>query len=253
MMELLTNPQTWITLATLSALEIVLGIDNIVFISIVAAKLPAEQRSKAEKLGLIFALGTRLALLLVISWIMKLTAPLFAIFGHSLSGRDLILLGGGLFLLAKSTHEIYERLEVDTGETASARGRATMPFVIAQIMVLDIVFSLDSVITAVGMAQDVPVMMAAMIIAVLVMLSFASAVGRFVNQHPSMKILALAFLLLIGVLLVAEAFGQHVSKGTIYFAMAFSLGVELINMRVRKAHQKALHLNEKFHGPERTA
>ena len=252
-MEGIFTSENLIALLTLTALEIVLGIDNVVFISILVGKLPEEKRARARKVGLGLAMISRILLLLSLSWVMKLTGELFRVWEHPVSGRDLILLIGGLFLLAKATFEIHDKLEGAGAHGTKRAAAASYASIMVQITILDIVFSLDSVITAVGMAQDVPVMMAAMIIAVLVMLSFASAVGRFVNQHPSMKILALAFLLLIGVLLVAEAFGQHVSKGTIYFAMAFSLGVELINMRVRKAHQKALHLNEKFHGPERTA
>ncbi|WP_438021582.1 TerC family protein [Sorangium sp. So ce315] len=223
----------WITLATLSALEIVLGIDNIVFLSIMTAKLPPEQQPIARRIGLLLALGMRLLLLLAISWVMGLKATLFSLLGHDFSGRDLILLGGGVFLIGKSTHEMFDRLEVEDSRESRPKVKASFPSVIAQIVVLDIVFSLDSVITAVGMANDVSIMMVAMLIAVGVMLIFAGRIGAFIHRHPSMKILALSFLLLIGVVLVADGMGQHISKGYIYFAMAFSLGVELINMRLR--------------------
>ncbi|WP_437294234.1 TerC family protein [Sorangium sp. So ce426] len=225
----------WITLATLSALEIVLGIDNIVFLSIMTAKLPLEQQPLARRIGLLLALGMRLLLLLAISWVMGLKATLFSLLGHAFSGRDLILLAGGVFLIGKATHEMFDKLEVDDPkeEQPKAKAKASFPSVIAQIVLLDIVFSLDSVITAVGMAQDISIMMVAMFIAVGVMLVFAGSIGAFIQRHPSMKILALSFLLLIGVVLMADGMGQHISKGYIYFAMAFSLGVELINMRLR--------------------
>ena len=234
-----------ISLLTLSAMEIVLGIDNIVFIAILSQRVPQQQRGKVRRLGLILALGMRLGLLFALSWIMRLTQPLFTVMGNEISGRDLVLLGGGLFLLAKSTHEIYDKLE---GEQAEAGGTSkSSPFagVLIQIMLLDIVFSLDSVITAVGMAQQLWVMVTAMIIAVTVMLIFANSISEFINRHPSMKILALSFLLLIGVLLVADGFGKHVEKGYIYFAMAFSLVIELLNMRFRKK-QAPVHLHQQF-------
>jgi predicted tellurium resistance membrane protein TerC len=236
MLELLRTPETWISLATLSAMEIVLGIDNIVFISILAGKLPPDRQNAARRLGLGVALGTRLLLLFGITWVMGLTRPLFALLGHAWSGRDLILLAGGLFLLAKATFEIHDKLEVPHGKELGASQAASFGMVIAQIGVLDIVFSLDSVITAVGMARHIAVMVAAMVIAVGVMLVFARSIGEFVERHPTMKMLALSFLLLIGVMLVAESFGKHVEKGYIYFAMAFSFGVELLNMRMRRAH-----------------
>ncbi|KYF77788.1 hypothetical protein BE11_28910 [Sorangium cellulosum] len=223
----------WITLATLSALEIVLGIDNIVFLSIMTAKLPPERQPIARRIGLLLALGMRLLLLLAISWVMGLKATLFSLLGHDFSGRDLILLGGGVFLIGKATHEMFDKLEVEEHKDDQPKVRASFSSVIAQIVLLDIVFSLDSVITAVGMAQHVSIMMVAMFIAVGVMLVFAGRIGAFIQRHPSMKILALSFLLLIGVVLVADGMGQHISKGYIYFAMAFSLGVELINMRLR--------------------
>ncbi|WP_437543754.1 TerC family protein [Sorangium sp. So ce367] len=223
----------WITLATLSALEIVLGIDNIVFLSIMTAKLPLEQQPIARRIGLVLALGMRLLLLLAISWVMGLKATLFSLLGHDFSGRDLILLAGGVFLIGKATHEMFDKLEVDDPKEDQPKAKASFPSVIAQIVLLDIVFSLDSVITAVGMAQHISIMMVAMFIAVGVMLVFAGSIGAFIQRHPSMKILALSFLLLIGVVLMADGMGQHISKGYIYFAMAFSLGVELINMRLR--------------------
>ncbi len=248
MLALLSSPETWISLATLSAMEIVLGIDNIVFLSILAGKLPPEQQPAARRLGLAFALGTRLLLLFAITWVMGLTRELFSVAGHGLSGRDLILLGGGLFLIAKATIEIHDKLEVrHEAEHGRAAGTgASFWLVIAQIGVLDIVFSLDSVITAVGMAQHLAVMIAAMVIAVGVMLVFAGAIGAFVERHPTMKMLALSFLLLIGVMLVAEALGRHIEKGYVYFAMAFSFGVELLNLRMRRAQAAPVALHRRF-------
>jgi predicted tellurium resistance membrane protein TerC len=232
----LSNPDVWMALLTLTSLEIVLGIDNIVFIAILSDRLPKKQQEIAYKLGLGAALISRLLLLFAISWVMGLTEPLLTIFGHSLSGRDLILLGGGLFLIARSTHEIYDKVEAHEEEVSSpGGGGSTLVSTVLQIMVLDVVFSLDSVITAVGMAEELWIMVTAMVIAVGIMLVFAQRIGDFVNQHPSMKVLALSFLMLVGVLLTAEGMGQHVEKGYIYFAMGFSLTVELINMRVRGA------------------
>ena len=230
------EPQTYLSLLTLTLMEIVLGIDNIVFISILAGKLPKARQAAARSLGLTLALGMRLGLLFAISWVMSLTEPLFSVYGKAFSGRDLILLGGGLFLVAKATHEIYEKLEVEpeAPPTDKASGATMFGLIILQILLLDIVFSLDSVITAVGMAQHLSVMVIAMVLAVGFMLVFAGRIGSFVNDHPSMKILALSFLLLIGVMLIAEGTGKHIGKGYIYFAMAFSLGVELLNMRFRK-------------------
>jgi predicted tellurium resistance membrane protein TerC len=229
-MELLTNPETWIALVTLTALEIVLGIDNIVFISILANKLPAAQRDLARRVGLLAAMGMRILLLLGISWVVSLTQPLFEIAGMEFSGRDLILLGGGLFLIGKATWEIHGRLEGE--EHAREAGPVTsFGSVIVQIMLLDIIFSLDSVITAVGMANEVAVMIAAVVIAVLVMLVASGYVSRLIEQHPTLKMLALAFLLLIGVTLVADGLGQHIDKGYIYAAMAFSVFVEFLNIR----------------------
>jgi predicted tellurium resistance membrane protein TerC len=244
MMQIWMQPETWISLATLAALEIVLGIDNIVFISILAGKLPREQQGKARKLGLVFALGTRLLLLLGISWVMQLTTPLFTALGHDISGRSLILLIGGLFLIGKSTFEIYESLEVEHDADEKSATASGLAGVVIQIMILDVVFSLDSVITAVGMVGELSVMVAAIVIAIGVMLLFADAVGNFVLRHPSMKMLALSFLILVGVLLTAEAFEKHLDRGYVYFAMAFSLGVELINMRLRKKKSPV-----KLHGP----
>jgi predicted tellurium resistance membrane protein TerC len=223
-----------IALATLTSLEIVLGIDNIVFISILSGKLPAEQRARARRLGLLGAMLMRIALLLTLSWIMRLTAPLFSLLGQDFSGRDLILLFGGLFLLGKATFEIHERIEGESPATVAARGAPTFAAVITQIMLLDIVFSLDSVITAVGMADQIAVMVLAVVIAVAIMMLFAGPVSDFVERNPTIKMLALSFLMLIGVMLVADGLGQHIPKGYVYFAMAFSLGVEILNLRARK-------------------
>ncbi len=234
-----------IALATLSLLEIVLGIDNIVFLSILSAKLPPEQRAKGRRVGLALAMLMRIGLLLSLSWVMRLVDPLFEPFGHPVSGKDLILLGGGLFLIGKATFEIHERLEgPEHGPNLGPAG-ASFGSVIVQIMLLDIVFSLDSVITAVGMAQQVWVMITAVVLAVAAMMLFAGAVSEFVERHPTIKMLALSFLILIGVMLVAEGLGQHIRKGYIYFAMAFSLGVELLNLRLRRG-AKPIHLR----GPE---
>ena len=223
-----------VSLVTLTAMEIVLGIDNVVFIAILVGRLPAAQQASARRIGLTLALVIRVGLLLMISWIMGLTSPFFSVLGHAVSGRDLILIGGGLFLIAKATWEIYDKLEADHPAEGAGKGRAQFAWVLAQILVLDIVFSLDSVITAVGMANQIPVMVIAMVLAMLVMLLSASPIGGFVERHPSVKILALSFLLLIGVMLVAEGMGTHVEKAYIYVAMAFSLFVELLNLRYRK-------------------
>jgi predicted tellurium resistance membrane protein TerC len=223
-----------LALATLSAMEIVLGIDNVVFIAILVGRLPEARRELARRLGLILALGIRVLLLFAISWMMGLSTPLFSALGHGVSGRDLILLGGGLFLIFKATWEIYDKVEAAHHTWNVAAARAAFAWVIFQILLLDIVFSLDSVITAIGMADDLTIMVTAMVIAMLIMLISAGAVSRFIDSHPSLKILALAFLLLIGVMLVAEGMGSHIEKGYIYFAMAFSLLVELVNMRYRR-------------------
>jgi predicted tellurium resistance membrane protein TerC len=231
-MEWITSAEIWIALLTLTSLEIVLGIDNIVFISILAGKLPPGQQARARTVGLALAMITRILLLLSISWVIRLTEPLFSVFDEEFSGRDLILLGGGLFLLAKSTFEIHDKLEGHEGATI-VRVAPSFTSVIAQIILLDVVFSLDSVITAVGMAEDVAVMVLAVIIAVGVMLLSAGSISDFVERHPTVKMLALSFLILIGVSLMAEGFDQHIPKGYIYFAMGFSLFVEMINLRVR--------------------
>jgi len=236
-MEWLSDPQAWISLLTLTGLEIVLGIDNIIFISILASKLPKEQQAKARQLGLMLALITRILLLCGIAWMAKLTTPLFTVIGHGVSGRDLILIIGGLFLLVKSTMEIHEKLEGHDGGANPTKAAAKFAHVLVQIMLLDIVFSLDSVITAVGMAQHLPVMIIAVILAMGVMLLAAGSISDFVNKHPTLKILALSFLILIGVTLVAEGTGAHISKGYVYFAMAFSFGVEMLNLRLRKKTQ----------------
>jgi predicted tellurium resistance membrane protein TerC len=246
MLDLLGHADTWISLATLSAMEIVLGIDNVVFLTIMSGRLPSGQQPLARRLGLGFALLTRLGLLLAISWVMGLTRVLFSVLDHDVSGRDLILLVGGLFLIGKATHEIHDKMEVKHGpEPRVPAGPGAFWAVIAQIAVLDIVFSLDSVITAVGMAQHLPVMIAAMVIAVGVMLVFAGPIGSFVETHPTMKMLALSFLILIGVMLFAEGLGKHIEKGYIYFAMAFSLLVELLNLRMR-GKRAPVHLHGRF-------
>jgi predicted tellurium resistance membrane protein TerC len=233
-MSWLTDPQAWIALATLTVLEIVLGVDNIVFISILAGKLPRSQQSRARRVGLGLAMFLRIALLLALTWIMRLTAPLFAVLGNAISGRDLILIAGGLFLLAKSTHEIHDKLEGEEGGRA-ARAGVSFRGVIVQILALDLVFSLDSVITAVGMARQVPVMVIAVVVAVGFMMLFADPIGEFVERHPTVKMLALSFLLLIGVALIADGLDFHIPKGYIYFAMGFSVFVEMLNLRLKKA------------------
>jgi predicted tellurium resistance membrane protein TerC len=234
MLELLTSPEAWVSFLTLVALEVVLGIDNIVFITILAGKLPAEQQHRARRLGLALAMITRLILLSTLSYVAKLTTPLITLLGFEVSGRDLILIFGGLFLLVKATYEIYDKVEA-AHEDLLAERRATASFglILMQIMLLDVVFSLDSVITAVGMVKQLEIMVAAVIVAIVVMMVFAGPVGDFVEQHPSMKILALSFLVMIGVLLLAEGLHHHFNKGFVYFAMAFSLGIELLNLRFR--------------------
>jgi len=237
-MEWIFDPQAWIAFATLLALEIVLGIDNVVFISILAGKLPASQQAKARYVGLGLAMVMRIILLFSISWVIGLTAPLFTVFQQEISGRDIILLVGGLFLIAKSTHEIHQRLEGEE-KHASAAAAATFTSVIIQILLLDIVFSLDSVITAVGMVDDISIMISAVVIAVLFMMAFAGPIGRFVERHPTVKMLALSFLLLIGMTLIAEGFDQHIPKGYIYSAMAFSVFVEMLNLNAQKKSKAA--------------
>ena len=233
-MDLLTSPEAWAALATLTVLEIVLGIDNIIFISVLADRLPAKQRRKARQIGLGLAMGTRILLLFSITWIMSLTAPLFSVLGHAVSGRDLILIVGGLFLLYKSTHEIHQKMEGGRDGVQTPKGAVgTFGGVLLQIALLDIVFSLDSVITAVGMADDLAVMVTAIVLAVGVMMVSAGPVGDFVSEHPTVKMLALSFLLLIGTSLVADGAGFHIPKGYIYFAMGFSVFVEFLNLRSR--------------------
>jgi predicted tellurium resistance membrane protein TerC len=229
----ITDPAIIASLITLTAMEIVLGIDNVVFISILAGKLPADQREKARKTGLALAMITRILLLLSLSWIIRLTAPLFTIIGAEISGRDLVLIIGGLFLIGKSTHEIHVSLEGEEGE-ASRRVAPSFTSVIVQILLLDVVFSLDSVITAVGMVDELAVMIGAVVVAVGFMLGFSGAISRFVHNHPTVKMLALSFLMLIGVTLIGEGFDQHIPKGYIYFAMGFSVLVEMLNLRLRK-------------------
>ena len=250
-MEWLSSPESWIALLTLTVLEIVLGIDNIIFISILAGKLAPEQRSKARKVGLFLAMFIRIALLASLAWIARLTNPLFTVLGQEISGRDLILLLGGVFLLAKATHEIHDKLEGAEGH-ASAKVAASFTAVIIQILLLDIVFSLDSVITAVGMADELAVMIIAVVLAVTVMLFAAGPVSEFVERHPTVKMLALSFLLLIGMSLIAEGLDQHIPKGYIYFAMGFSVFVEMLNLRAKR---KPVHLHQRYaeeglrHGP----
>lgn len=243
-MNWLLDPQTWISLATLTFLEIVLGIDNVIFISILAGKVAPDKRAQARRLGLMFALVTRIALLCTLAWLIGLTEPFMTVFGKGISGKDLILLLGGLFLIGKSTHEIHGSLEGCEPEQAVGKTGASLLAVVIQIALIDIVFSLDSVITAVGLAQHLPVMIAAVVLAMLVMLWLSGAISDFVNRHPTIKMLALSFLLLIGVVLVADGLGQHISKGYIYFAMAFSFGVEMLNIRVRSL-RPPVHLHSR--------
>ena len=244
-MEWITDLETWIALATLTFLEIVLGVDNIIFISILSGKLPAGQQRRARRWGLLGAMFTRVLLLFSLAWIVKLTTPLFTALDHHVTGRDLILIGGGLFLLAKSTFEIHERLEGEQGH-GSNRVAASFLSVIIQIMLLDIVFSLDSVITAVGMVDEVKVMIAAVVISVAIMMLAAEPISTFVHKHPTVKMLALSFLLLIGMSLLLEGFGQHIPKGYIYFAMGFSVFVEMINLRLRARAAVPVHLREAY-------
>ena len=240
------EPEAWIALATLTLLEIVLGVDNIIFISILVGRLPAEQRDRARRIGLALAMGSRLLLLLSITWVMRLTQPLFEVFGTEISGRDLILIVGGLFLIGKSTHEIHNSLEGHEEGRQSRVGTSYLS-ILAQITVLDIVFSLDSVITAVGLAKHLPVMVIAVVIAVGVMMFSARALGNFVDRHPTIKMLALSFLILIGVSLFAEGFKLHIPKGYIYFAMAFSVAVEIINLKLRAKATEPVHLRKALH------
>ncbi len=254
-MEWITDPQIWIALLTLTALEIVLGIDNIIFISILAGKLPGHQQDRARRVGLLLAMGMRIALLFSLSWLVGLTEPLFSVFGFEVTGRALILIGGGLFLLGKATFEIHDKLEGEVGHGSAAVG-ATFGAVLIQILLLDIVFSLDSVLTAIGMAKQIGVMVAAVVIAVLIMLVASGPIGRFVNERPTLKILALSFLLMVGVSLVAEGLDFHIPKGYIYFAMSFSLLVEMLNLRLRKPAAEPVRLRQRYvagNGGESTA
>lgn len=239
MFDWLVSPEAWIALGTLVALEIVLGIDNIIFISILVGRLPHHQRDRARRLGIGFALISRLALLFSLSWIIGLVEPLFTVLGEEISGRDLVLLAGGLFLLGKSTHEMHALVDHSPGEdgSAAAKAGATMLSVIIQIAILDIVFSLDSVITAVGLVDELAIMCIAIIVAVIVMLVSAGPISRFIDKHPTLKVLALSFLMMIGFMLIVEGFDVHVPKGYIYFAMAFSVFVEFINIKVRQRHK----------------
>ena len=237
-MALLADPQAWLALLTLTALELVLGIDNIVFISILVNKLDAAEQRRARLIGLALAMVMRVGLLLVLAWIIGLTAPLFTVLGNELSGRDLILVGGGLFLIWKSTSEIHQSMEGE-GEHAPQKAKAKFAAVIVQIMVVDMVFSLDSIITAVGMVDRLEVMIAAVVVSVALMMVFAGAIGRFVGQHPTIKMLALAFLVVVGIVLIADGFDQHVPRGYIYFAMAFSVAVEMLNIRTRRKAGRA--------------
>ncbi len=251
-MEWINSPEAWVALATLTALEIVLGIDNIIFISILVGRLPPEQRNKGRIIGLGLAMGTRIALLLSLTWVMGLTEPLFTILGYEISGRDVILIAGGLFLLAKSTHEIHGSLE---GEVEKEHGFAHANFTttLIQIAIIDIVFSLDSVITAVGLAQHVAIMIIAVVISVIVMMVASKSISEFVDRHPTIKMLALSFLILIGVALIAEGLDFHIPKGYIYFAMAFSVAVEMLNIRIRTKRAKAtppVKLHKQLHSNE---
>jgi predicted tellurium resistance membrane protein TerC len=245
MLQLLVDPQAWIALATLTALELVLGIDNIVFISILVDKLRAEEQRRARLIGLFLAMFMRVGLLLVLSFIIGLTAPLFSMLGRSISGRALILIAGGIFLIWKSTGEIHQSLEGAEGHTAAAV-KANFLAVVAQVIVVDIVFSLDSIITAVGMVDQLAVMITAIVVSVALMMLFAGAIGRFISQHPTIKMLALAFLVVVGVVLIAEGFDHHVPKGYIYFAMAFSVSVEMLNIRMRKRSRKPAQLKSAY-------
>jgi len=245
MLELLADPQAWVAFATLTVLELVLGIDNIIFISILVERLPPAQRERARRLGLFGAMFMRIGLLLVLAWIIGLTAPLFAVLGEEISGRDLILVGGGLFLLWKSVHEIHQLME-GAEEERPAGARVSFGALLAQIMVIDLVFSLDSIITAVGMVKQLPVMIAAVITSVALMMAFAGAIGRFISAHPTIKMLALAFLVVVGVVLIAAGFDHDVPKGYVYFAMAFSVLVELLNIRMRKRAARPVQLHQRY-------
>ena len=245
MLELLLSPEIWIAFFTLTALELVLGIDNIIFISILVDKLPKEKQELARRIGLFLAMFMRIGLLLLLSWIVGLTEPVLTLFGFGISGRDMILIAGGLFLIWKSTGEVHQLLEGEEG-SESAKVASSFAGVIAQIMVIDLVFSLDSIITAVGMVSQVGVMIAAVVASVGLMMLFARSIGEFVSNHPTIKMLALSFLVVVGVVLIADGFGHHVPKGYIYFAMAFSVGVEMLNIRMRKKGVKPVDLHEPY-------
>ena len=247
MLELLASPEAWIAFATLTALELVLGIDNVIFISILVDKLPAARREIARRIGLFLAMFMRIGLLLVLSWLVGLTEPLFTALGQAISGRDLILISGGLFLIWKSTMEIHQLMEGEEGHASSAV-RATFGAVIVQIIIIDLVFSLDSIITAVGMVNEIPIMIAAVVVSVALMMVFAGAIGRFVSAHPTIKMLALSFLFVVGVALIAEGFDKSVPKGYIYFAMAFSVVVEMLNLRARRNAARPVRLRERYVG-----
>ena len=245
MLEFLLSPEIWIAFFTLTALELVLGIDNIIFISILVDKLPKEKQELARRIGLFLAMFMRIALLLLLSWIVGLTEPVLTLFGYGVSGRDLTLIAGGLFLIWKSTGEVHQLLEGEEG-SESAKVASSFAGVIAQIIVIDLVFSLDSIITAVGMVSEVGVMIAAVVASVGLMMLFAKSIGEFVSNHPTIKMLALSFLVVVGVVLIADGFGHHVPKGYIYFAMAFSVGVEMLNIRLRKKAAKPVDLREPY-------
>jgi predicted tellurium resistance membrane protein TerC len=250
MIELLTDPQAWIAFATLTALELVLGIDNIIFISILVDRLPPGERERARRVGLFGAMFMRVALLLALAWIIGLTSPIVTVLGTEISARDLILIGGGVFLLWKSTLEIHQLLEGEEDRGDAGAARATFGMLIAQIMVIDLVFSLDSIITAVGMVQQIEVMIAAVVASVGLMMAFAGPIGRFVSRHPTVKMLALSFLVVVGVALIAQGFDHDVPKGYIYFAMAFSVCVEMLNIRMRRARARPVHLHARYAPPE---
>ena len=245
MIELLSDPQVWVAFLTLTALELVLGIDNVIFISILVDKLPPQRRDLARRIGLFLAMFMRIGLLFLLSWIIGLTEPLFSLFRQELSGRDMILIGGGLFLIWKSTKEIHQLLEGERGAASSAVA-ATFSAVIAQIAIIDLVFSFDSIITAVGMVDQIEVMVAAVVVSVALMLLFAGGIGRVVSAHPSIKMLALAFLLVIGVVLIADGFDHHIPKGYVYFALAFSVAVELLNIRMKRQPGRPAQLHEPY-------
>lgn len=246
MIEWISSPEAWVALATLTALEIVLGIDNIIFISILVGRLPEEQRDKARVIGIALAMITRLLLLFSITWVMGLTEDIFTLFGHNISGRDIILIGGGLFLLTKSTREIHDSLEIEGEEHIQNKKKASFVGILIQIAILDVVFSLDSVITAVGLVDELPIMVIAIVTAVMVMLFASKPISDFVDNNPTLKILALSFLILVGMTLIVEGLDVHVPKGYIYFAMAFSVVVEMLNIKMRKRNSRAIKLDKQI-------